>query len=755
MFELIYTSAPQGLRAGASGYTVVAQTAGIPVQLANALEGLSQYRHRRVSAHARPGENPVIYSHLILNVGFQQFHALSRIVDAGLDYSGRGNFLAHHIAANEENLPSAGPSWVLAYPNVFLDQWNQSPTTLSPRGRMRSGDLPLKPCRAWESLTGDAGWGGVLAASVDPARPAIVVFQPGQDVLPLVTEALALLSPDERWQVSFSTYYLGTPSGVRCQWRFVPSDSPDLPSLVASGQCVVIRVDQRTEEEPQGSLVEVARTGQPAPVKPVRSTPSSIPSSIPATISLPAMHRIDLPSIEPIRPRSNVPTPRMDREVPIPQSQRPERDLQALADAASEGGGLGRMVLGVFIGAFAVAILLLGIEVVADEGLLGLIQGRNNTKNDEIQKYKDEKAAAIQRAKEQEEKHQKEKDNLQSNINKLRNDYQTVEAKTTSSNAESLNEIKKLQDEVKRLNEKLQEERKRADSEEREKSKLQQKLKDIQTAKDKKSATTNEPANGRGVKIGSLQRGGGLRGITCSVDLDKKPFELKPILWAEKLEDPIMISSPDSEKELSFFKYKNKTDEIGLLTCRNIGGKWKIELKPSQGDTRTPQLQAGIIIAKMPGEINRFFLGYKVYESEALQLTRTSKDNKSLWHHQKLRDNINKEIDDYIDYISRDGRLMFGEPVKLRVNNELITLTPQLEDKDGRKQTGVMTAKNSTAESREVNIQIAKDGDLVVYTPPSVEKCEIVYARVVRPVKPEPKDEFYETQLPVFTIGKP
>lgn len=101
----------------------------------------------------------------------------------------------------------------------------------------------------------------MLAAATDPARPAIVVIEPGQDALALVSEALALLPPDERWSVTFSTYFLGTMAGVRCEWRFVPNDAPDLPKWIAASQAVVIRADRPADEVPDGPLVEAARTG--------------------------------------------------------------------------------------------------------------------------------------------------------------------------------------------------------------------------------------------------------------------------------------------------------------------------------------------------------------------------------------------------------------------------------------------------------------------------------------------------------------
>ncbi len=43
--ELLYTSAPQGLKQGSRGFSTVVCTNGLPVNLANRLESLSGYRH--------------------------------------------------------------------------------------------------------------------------------------------------------------------------------------------------------------------------------------------------------------------------------------------------------------------------------------------------------------------------------------------------------------------------------------------------------------------------------------------------------------------------------------------------------------------------------------------------------------------------------------------------------------------------------------------------------------------------------------
>ena len=64
-------------------------------------------------------------------------------------------------------------------------------------------------------------------ASAGASRPAVIVFRPGVDPLPLLAESLALLPPEIRWNVSFCTYFNKLPPGIDCQWRCVLEGSPE------------------------------------------------------------------------------------------------------------------------------------------------------------------------------------------------------------------------------------------------------------------------------------------------------------------------------------------------------------------------------------------------------------------------------------------------------------------------------------------------------------------------------------------------
>lgn len=278
--EIIYTSAPRGLKPGSSGFCTVASTPGMAKNLAERLESLSGYRHQFPPGDPHAHLNPVAYSHLILKLAGQKLHVLSRVSDAGLDYSHRTNKLAHHVALDSTELVPAGPAWVLSQPGFVKTNWSGEPRILSAGRLPPPGSLSPAPCRHWERLTGDAGWAGVLANNaLQGTRPAHIIFPSGMDVLPLVLEAQALLQEPRRWEVSFSTYFTRLPPAVECQWRFVVAGSPEAALAAGARGDLVIDLCQKLGEPPPGPLVEAARTGIVTAAPRTAAVPPPVPVS--------------------------------------------------------------------------------------------------------------------------------------------------------------------------------------------------------------------------------------------------------------------------------------------------------------------------------------------------------------------------------------------------------------------------------------------------------------------------------------------
>ena len=67
--ELVYTSAPQGIKPGSYGFCTVAYSRGMSANLMQQLESLSGYRHLYPPQDPNAALNPVAFSHLLLTVG--------------------------------------------------------------------------------------------------------------------------------------------------------------------------------------------------------------------------------------------------------------------------------------------------------------------------------------------------------------------------------------------------------------------------------------------------------------------------------------------------------------------------------------------------------------------------------------------------------------------------------------------------------------------------------------------------------------
>lgn len=265
--ELVYTSAPKGLKPGSQGFCTVAATKGMPDLVRERVEGLSGYRVAFPSHSAQAGLNPVAWSHLAGNLGEGRQHLLSRVGYAGLDFEGRINKIAHHLLLAPADFPPGGPAWLMLQPGVMRPDWDGRVGWLPPDRPLPRGDSSPRRCSAWERACGDPGWAGVLVESFlnDPAQPAYLEFPPGRDLLPLLAEAIALLPADRRWDVTFSTYFTGLPPDVSCLWRGVLRDSPEALRARLSPGTLVIPVVPGVSAPAASALgyIHFARTGIP------------------------------------------------------------------------------------------------------------------------------------------------------------------------------------------------------------------------------------------------------------------------------------------------------------------------------------------------------------------------------------------------------------------------------------------------------------------------------------------------------------
>ena len=124
IYELLYTSAPAGLRPGSSGYCTVQSSRGIPAPTVDLLESLSGYRHVYTAGTPEAAHNPVNFGHYVLRVQGRSQHVLSRVSDCPLDHTGRSNKIGHHMVVDNPDGIPAGPAWLMQQPGWMIDRWD-------------------------------------------------------------------------------------------------------------------------------------------------------------------------------------------------------------------------------------------------------------------------------------------------------------------------------------------------------------------------------------------------------------------------------------------------------------------------------------------------------------------------------------------------------------------------------------------------------------------------------------------------------
>ncbi|MBO7679571.1 MAG: hypothetical protein J6S75_07885, partial [Thermoguttaceae bacterium] len=269
--ELIYTSAEAGIKPGTHGFCTVAASRELPAPLASTLESLSGYRHLFPPKTPDARLNPVACSHMTFPFNGKPIHIVSRIADAGLDYTDRTNKIAHHLVLQRGDLIEAGPAALFGMPNLFVKAWKSKPTIFPNAKTIPAMNIEAAVCKTWDRLGGDPGWGGVLAGSVLQRRPVSIVAAVGMDLLELFQEAIALLPVKRRWEATFSTYYSKLPPGVEALWKGVLTGSAEEGFVRAIPRVLILDltrplgdISRYCGDEATAALVEAARTGKAA-----------------------------------------------------------------------------------------------------------------------------------------------------------------------------------------------------------------------------------------------------------------------------------------------------------------------------------------------------------------------------------------------------------------------------------------------------------------------------------------------------------
>lgn len=292
--ELIYTSARKGLKPGTRGFCTVAHTRHMLPGTVRMLEGLSAYKGVYSGHDDRAACNPVAISHHRYMLSGQTVSVLSRVAFCGMDHTSRDNKLAHHLVLVAAECPSAGPAWLALQPDLFRETWTEGPQVIAePYTIPADGDCQPSGA-AWEALTGDAGWAGVMANAFSCNSRCItyLVFEPGMLTLPLIADSLSLLRPDQRWQVTFNTYFTAPAPGMTCLWRCCLPDLPAIRDPWTLSNALVIDLTRPLGAPPPSDYVRLARgelaAGESEPQQPAAATDDT------QFIRLPNRHREQL-----------------------------------------------------------------------------------------------------------------------------------------------------------------------------------------------------------------------------------------------------------------------------------------------------------------------------------------------------------------------------------------------------------------------------------------------------------------------------
>ncbi|MBT5716387.1 MAG: hypothetical protein HOI70_05705 [Opitutae bacterium] len=283
--QLIFTSTPQGLEPGRTGYCTVARHKDLRHRLVRELERLSVYDFGQ-----QVGGNKVdisIYRKIAL--GSEEFFVLSKICDAGLDYTNRTNYLAHHLVLDGFEIATCpSPAEIFLNWNGWKRKWEDGPRYLTPGEEVTLTDFKSKglvPCKNWLSFTNDPGNAATLV-SPGVVKPIVLENVPAQSthLLQLFAESCALLKISlDAWDYSFTTFLQGNDDARSFAWLGIEGQ-PAGERLKQSDLRNYIDLQNWTSsaisDEVDMSLSHIARKGPTAPpTKRVKKGASSVTRS--------------------------------------------------------------------------------------------------------------------------------------------------------------------------------------------------------------------------------------------------------------------------------------------------------------------------------------------------------------------------------------------------------------------------------------------------------------------------------------------
>lgn len=248
MHEMIYTSAPSTLEA--PGLGAVAITSGIPRNVEGSMRRLSRFDFFELPGDQLTPPRFAVFSHVVVKDGGSNWHICTRTVSTGFDYTERPNFLAHHLAFTDDELPpgrSVFDVWETS--DLFADQWDSEPKTINPR------PLTLSPAtkrlNAWPVLPVGKDGGLQLVQWRIANQKAFLLDDSPLQILGLFKEAALSLGVQQANQVAFTTALGADVQGISFDWigiirgtKFAATVQAAAPEKVIDTQCKLESVER-------------------------------------------------------------------------------------------------------------------------------------------------------------------------------------------------------------------------------------------------------------------------------------------------------------------------------------------------------------------------------------------------------------------------------------------------------------------------------------------------------------------------------
>jgi len=266
-FQLVYTSAPKLLQAGRTGFGTVARHPALKGTLQDEIERISQFsRVAGLNAHR------TIYAHRVLNIRGEVFNVISRIRDAGSDYTGRTNHIAHHIVvpASEAKHDLSPVDLIihLEHSGIWRNSWEEGPREFSPEDEVEIAGFSKLidlPATHWHPSKNAA-----LPASIQYYESCWILHggENTNDGTPQILWLLgeSLLLTQFPWNVSFSTDIQPTERVEELRWKGVCNTSPMRAVALQSVRPTIDLSDFTALAEPDSKLALMAEYGRDAQV---------------------------------------------------------------------------------------------------------------------------------------------------------------------------------------------------------------------------------------------------------------------------------------------------------------------------------------------------------------------------------------------------------------------------------------------------------------------------------------------------------